>query len=403
MRNITGQAVIGEDLYGRESELELLWEKLEQGEHILMLAPRRVGKTSLMLELRREPRENWDVFYVDVEGAEDSADCLAAIIAALAGNPKYRRGIEKIPFAKTVTDTLKSTFSFSEISVSIEKLRIELKGAIGRDWKRTADQLLERLESLPDSGSKLLIILDEFPILVSRMLKTPEGKHEVELLLSALRRWRQSPQTRGKVSTLVGGSIGLEGILRRFALSGLINDLAPFQLDSWNRDVAVKFLEELGDSCDFRVDERGVSQILDLLSDPVPYHLQLFFSTLRQSCKGDPSRVSESAIERCFTERLAGPGGTPHLDHYAARLEIMLDADEREAAHDILNHACRRRDGARISDIEKLTRRGESMFLSALRNLESDGYVRRDGSYVCFRSNLLREWWRKNRSEGMEL
>ena len=110
MRNITGQAVIGEDLYGRESELELLWEKLEQGEHILMLAPRRVGKTSLMLELRREPRENWDVFYVDVEGAEDSVDCLAAIIATLAENPKYRRGIEKIPFAKTVTDTLKSTF-----------------------------------------------------------------------------------------------------------------------------------------------------------------------------------------------------------------------------------------------------------------------------------------------------
>lgn len=402
MRNITGQAVIGEDLYGRESELRLLWEKLEQGEHVLMLAPRRVGKTSLMLELRREPRENWDVFYVDVEGTEDPADYLAAIVAALAVNPEYRRGIEKIPFAKTVTDALKSIFSFSEISVSTEKLRIELKGAIGRDWKRTEDQLLERLESLPDPGRNLLIILDEFPILVSRMLKAPGGKDDVELLLSGLRRWRQSPKIRGKVRTLIGGSIGLEGILRRVALSGLINDLAPFQLDSWNRDVAVKFLEELGDSHDFRVDERGVSQILDLLSDPVPYHLQLFFSTLRESCNGDPSRVSESLIERCFTERLAGPVGTSHLDHYAARLEIMLDADEQEAAHDILNHACRRRDGARISGIEELTRRGKSVFLSALRNLESDGYVRRDGSYVCFRSNLLREWWRKNRSAGME-
>ena len=402
MRNITGQAVIGEDLYGRESELELLWEKLEQGEHVLMLAPRRVGKTSLMLELRREPRENWDVFYVDVEGAEDSADCLAAIVAALAKNPEYRWGIEKIPFAKTVADTLKSAFSFSEISVSIEKLRIELKGAIGRDWKRTADQLLDRLESLPDPGRNLLIILDEFPILVSRMLKAPGGKHDVEMLLSGLRRWRQSPQARGKVRTLIGGSIGLGGVLRRVALSGLINDLAPFHLDSWNRDVAVKFLKKLGDSYDFRLDERGVSRILDLLSDPVPYHLQLFFSTLRQSCNGDPSRVSESAIERCFTERLAGSGGTPHLDHYAARLEIMLDADEREAARDILDHACRRRDGARISDIEEPARRGEGVFLSALLNLESDGYVRLEGSYVCFRSNLLREWWRKNRSAGTE-
>ena len=30
MRNITGQAVIGDDLYGREYELTRLWERLEQ-------------------------------------------------------------------------------------------------------------------------------------------------------------------------------------------------------------------------------------------------------------------------------------------------------------------------------------------------------------------------------------
>ena len=49
MKNVTGLPVIGEDLYGRARELADLWEKLEQGEHVLMLAPRRVGKTSLML------------------------------------------------------------------------------------------------------------------------------------------------------------------------------------------------------------------------------------------------------------------------------------------------------------------------------------------------------------------
>ena len=198
MRNIIGQAVMGDDLYGREPELELLWERFEQGEHVLMLAPRRVGKTSLMMELRRKPRANWDVFYVDVEDAEDSADSLAAIVATLAEDPKYRRGIEKIPFAKAVTDTLKNVLSFSEVSVSTKTLRVELKRAIGRDWNHAADRLLERLRYLPDADRNLLIILDEFPILVSRMLKNPEGKHDVELLLSRLRHWRQSPKMHGK-------------------------------------------------------------------------------------------------------------------------------------------------------------------------------------------------------------
>ncbi len=70
MRNVTGQTVVGDDLFGREYELGQLWEKLDIGEHLLMLAPRRVGKTSLMMELRRDPRPNWDVVYVDLEDGE---------------------------------------------------------------------------------------------------------------------------------------------------------------------------------------------------------------------------------------------------------------------------------------------------------------------------------------------
>ena len=41
MRNIIGQAVVGDDLYGRDYELARLWEHFDQGEHVLMLAPRR--------------------------------------------------------------------------------------------------------------------------------------------------------------------------------------------------------------------------------------------------------------------------------------------------------------------------------------------------------------------------
>ena len=84
MRNVIGQAVVGDDLYGRDYDLARLWETLEQGEHILMLAPRRVGKTSLMLELRRAPRENWNVIYVDVEQGDGPADFVATVLAALA-------------------------------------------------------------------------------------------------------------------------------------------------------------------------------------------------------------------------------------------------------------------------------------------------------------------------------
>ena len=97
MKNITGQAVVGDDLYGREYELDQIWERLEHGEHILMLAHRRVGKTSLMLELQRAPRRDWDVVYVDVEGGNGPEDFVAALLATLAARPEYRSFLEAIP------------------------------------------------------------------------------------------------------------------------------------------------------------------------------------------------------------------------------------------------------------------------------------------------------------------
>ena len=44
MRNIIGQPVAGDDLYGHEYELERLWEQLEQGEHRPDARAREVGR-----------------------------------------------------------------------------------------------------------------------------------------------------------------------------------------------------------------------------------------------------------------------------------------------------------------------------------------------------------------------
>lgn len=398
MRNVIGQAVVGDDLYGRDYDLARLWETLEQGEHILMLAPRRVGKTSLMLELRRAPRESWNVIYVDVEQGDGPADFVAAVLAALAADHRYRSRFEAIPFSGVVKDILGHLQS---VNVDIDVLRVELKAAIGREWGHAADQLQARLASLPDASANLLIIIDELPLLLSRMLRTAERKHDAEMLLSRLRHWRQAPELRSKVRTLVGGSIGLEGVLRRAGLSGLINDLAPFHLDSWDRPTAAEFLKVLGNGCDFRLDDGAIARILDLLRDPVPYHVQLFFSTLRDACRREPSRVSPEMIERCFEERLAGASGTAYLDHYAERLEIAFDQREHETARDILGRACRREDGARFAELEDLRQRSEQTYLSVLRDLEADGYVKHEGSRLKFRSNLLRKWWRKYHDRGV--
>ena len=391
MRNITGQAVIGDDLFGREYELARVRERLDQGEHLLMLAPRRVGKTSLMLELHRAPQENWDVVYVDVQSGDSAADCVAAILSALAARPEFRSRFEAIPFSKAVQDVL------GRLSATVDAgvLRVELKSAIGREWSHAADQLQARLARLSDSGRNLLVIIDELPILVSRMLRTEGEAQNAELLLAWFRQLRHAPELRERICTLIGGSIGLEGVLRRVRLSGLINDLVPFHVESWSRSTAAEFLKSLGQSYEFTLDDASVTRLLDLLRDPVPYHVQLFFWSLRDVCRGDAARVSPEAVGRCFAERLTGARGTAHLDQYAERLEIALDENEHAVAVGILRIACRRARGAPLAELEDLRRSDERTFASVLRDLEADGYLRQEDDRLAFRSNLLREWWRK--------
>ena len=49
-----------------------------------------------------------------------------------------------------------------------------------------------------------------------------------------------------------------------------------------------------------------------------------------------------------------------------------------------------------VKELQQLSAGREGVFRSALRTLEADGYIRRDGDRLSFRSNLLRQWWRKH-------
>jgi hypothetical protein len=64
--NRVGAPVRGEDFYGRDSFVDLVWEKLMAG-NVLLAAPRRFGKTSVMYRLIDEPRHECKIIHADLE------------------------------------------------------------------------------------------------------------------------------------------------------------------------------------------------------------------------------------------------------------------------------------------------------------------------------------------------
>lgn len=85
-----GGPVPAEDLVGREDYLRRLCERLGEGTHVLVAGPRRIGKTSIILEaLRRLSRRGALVAYVDCLGATDlralGEQLANAVLAPLTG------------------------------------------------------------------------------------------------------------------------------------------------------------------------------------------------------------------------------------------------------------------------------------------------------------------------------
>jgi len=83
IRNVTGNPVSGGNFHGRHNELKVLRRAIINGNHVLILAPRRVGKSSVVAEMElRLTDEGWNVISVDVQHAEDEAGCCLTICSS---------------------------------------------------------------------------------------------------------------------------------------------------------------------------------------------------------------------------------------------------------------------------------------------------------------------------------
>lgn len=387
-----GNPVTGKNLYGRGYELKELWRRLANGEHVLMLAPRRVGKSSLMWQLEQEPKPGWTVFYSDLEKGTEATDCVADMIAHLACSRDTRTLLDSvkdaIPFRKAIGDLIGRVDA-----VDVQGMRVELRQAMADGWRDTADQLQARLRTLPE-GRRILFILDELPILFATILKRPDRLAEATALLAWLRAFRLDRGLKGRVTLLIGGSIGMQSLLRRHGLSAPINDLNPMRIDPWPPEVAAAFLKAVGESEEFSLEDGLIAAMLDRLGECVPYHVQLLFQGLRDECRGEVTRVDEPAIDRAFRDRLSGP----HMDHYKERLEIMLPEEELALALGILEAASRAANGVDGATLATLDTVHGQRFRDVLRMLREDGYLTDDDGPVRFRSHLLRAYWRRHQT-----
>ncbi|MGH2500101.1 MAG: AAA family ATPase [Candidatus Limnocylindria bacterium] len=152
-----GGPVGPDDLVGREAYLRRLVARLGDGNNVLLAGPRRIGKTSIVLEaLRRLRRKGALTAYVDCLGATDLGGLGERLADAVLENVS---GIERtFEQAKAVAAGLRPA-----ARVRFEQLELALELAREKSPQRLFEGALDLPRTLAGrTGKRLVVALDEF-------------------------------------------------------------------------------------------------------------------------------------------------------------------------------------------------------------------------------------------------
>ena len=389
MRSSTGPWVIGEDFFDRDKELEILAARVRGRNHVLLSGQRRMGKTSLLRELgRRLESDGWIVLFADVEGAAGAEDAIAEMAQAAY---RYR------PLASRFAESMKRWFSDRVEEIGASRFRLKVRAGLDAgSWRRYGERLLHDCAA---QEKPVLLVIDEMPILLKRMLRGDGGAARVDEFLSWLRGAVQTLGERSPVLVL-SGSIGLEPLVRRLGISDRVNHLDPFRLGPWGRETSVACIERLAMSHGLTVKGDVGATVYASLGVGIPHHVQSFFARLREHAimQGrDVLKVED--VGEVYRNSLLGPSGQSDLVHYETRLKEALDDEGYSLAMEILAEAAiegcftGRADSCLAALYEDLVEEAPARIADVLAVLLYDGYLEDSEGGYRFSSNLLKDWW----------
>ena len=237
LKKAGGSWVTGDRFFGRERDLGVLAERVREGTHTLLGAPRRIGKTSLVRELLRRLEESGEIksVFVDLEAAADPPEAIATIARQSVPGRHARK---ELLFRKGIKE------------IAVKGIRVESRRNVGEhNWRAHGDNVLR---TLAKNKRPVVLAVDELSVFVNRILKrsndqiTRDGRDKADLFLSWLRKNAQMHQ--GGLRLIVTGSVGLEPILSRANLSTQVNAYEPCVLKPWSRQEASDCLAALAAS-----------------------------------------------------------------------------------------------------------------------------------------------------------
>ena len=398
----TGAPVDPVDLRFREAFLAELWGTLRTG-HVVLTAPRRTGKTSVMDHLRDHPENGFQVVSINVQDLTHPADFFRVLLDG---------------FHDAHPDFVRDRLAAGCGLVSGALGRVEPVGAYGfklalrgsdpdwrEHWRRHGDEFLAQARR---TDTPILFVIDEFPDLLLNLSRKDEGL--LREFLAWFRTQRQNPApTRDSIRWLVGGSVNLAGTLDALGLVDLINDLEDVSLPPLTDEDIETFVTDMLSGRGVPFDADVPQRLIARLGRPIPLFMQMATQELYRRWKREQRRIVAADVDAAFDTMIVGSAARTRLQHFHSRIRQYYVEPKDSIAHALLGQISMSGSGLRRAALLQETERALSdlgatlspierrrTFNQLMLDLENDFYIVEveEGVYD-FASGVLKSWGRK--------
>lgn len=391
LRCTIGQAAIGSGSYfDRPYLTNKIRRSINSGSNILISAPRRIGKSSILKHFANQATEGEVIKYLSVQSASNSNDFFQALFKLLIKDPDILQGIDS--YTKRSSATVKGIISRFR-GLSLEGLQIAKDENI--------HYYTECLSLINDfKGKKIVVLLDEFPDAVNNIIRA-DKELAIHFLLE-VRELRQASSQLG-LQFIFTGSSGLANVVSQLGKNDLINDLDEIEIPPYSEVEAFTFIQclVLGykeyDS-GFQINDQVITHILKRITWRLPYYLQIIVKALFERFEETQEEATSSTVDQLLSNMIkARSQYYGFFENWLLRLERSFDKSTRLLSIEILSQLALEQ-ATSFEKINSITLSDEPTLpiKKILNTLVHDGYISENQQQYGFNSFLLQQWWLEN-------
>jgi len=383
-RTILGPPATGKYYYPRKEIVEEIWDELEKGNFILIAAPRRVGKTSVMRDIEANPRENYKVTFENIQAVKSEIDFYKTL---------YKLILNCLSTSKKASKWLSAYIKTKKITeISTSGIKLEDKEL---DYLQEINTIFKELDSNTET---IVLLLDELPEVLHQLDKTGK-KDEAIAILHQLRAWRQS--NLKKMQFVFAGSVGIHYVVKNIeGRTSSLNDLIPAICNPLAREEALDYIEwATSNKASVQYENEVKNYLLQKIQHYyTPYFINLMLGEIDKIArKRNNATITEKDIDQAF---LNVEKSNEHFADWKKRLQDYMPKEDFNFVNDILMHIAHRGSISIQTIYDKAVRQDMTVdYMDLISDLMQDGYLVEDadGSHnYVFISPFLKAFWKRN-------